>query len=44
MIDYGWHKLTLSQFGVHNAPILEKPIKDIDSFNIAWHLYGRSTF
>lgn len=44
MINYGWAKLTLNQFGVHDASILEKPIKDIDSFYVAWHLYGRSTF
>ncbi|MEP0264678.1 DoxX family membrane protein [Dokdonia sp.] len=44
MISYGWSKLTLSQFGVYDASILEKPIKDIDSFYVTWHLYGRSTF
>ncbi|WP_298423705.1 DoxX family membrane protein [uncultured Kordia sp.] len=44
MISYGWSKLTLSQFGVHDSSILEQPIKDIDSFYVAWHLYGRSTF
>ncbi|MBW1296287.1 DoxX family membrane protein [Aquimarina litoralis] len=44
MISYGWSKLTLSQFGVHDPSILEQPIKDIDSFYVAWHLYGRSTF
>lgn len=44
MISYGWAKLTLSQFGVHDASILEEPLKDIDSFYVAWHLYGRSTF
>ncbi len=44
MISYGWSKLTLSQFGIHDASILEEPIKDIDSFYVAWHLYGRSTF
>lgn len=44
MISYGWSKLTLSQFGVHDPSILEQSIKDIDSFYVAWHLYGRSTF
>ena len=44
MIDYGWSKLTLSQFGVHDASMLEQPIKEIDSFYVAWHLYGRSEF
>jgi len=44
MINYGWSKLTLSQFGVYDLSILEHPIKDIDSFYVAWHLFGRSTF
>jgi len=44
MISYGWSKLTLSQFGVHDASILEQPLKNIDSFYVAWHLYGRSSF
>lgn len=44
MIRYGWSKLTLSQFGIHDTTILEQPIQDIDSFYVAWHLYGRSTF
>ena len=44
MIKYGWSKLTLSQFEVYDPSILENPIKDIDSFYVAWHLFGRSTF
>ncbi|WP_430905408.1 DoxX family membrane protein [Maribacter sp. 2-571] len=44
MISYGFSKLTLSQFGVHDNSILDKPIKSIDSFYVAWHLYGRSLF
>jgi len=44
MIDYGWGKLTLNQFGVHDPSILEEPIKDVDSFYVAWHLFSRSTF
>lgn len=44
MLSYGFAKLTLSQFGVHDDSILEQPIKDIDSFYVAWHLFGRSTF
>ena len=44
MISYGWSKLTLSQFGVYDTSILEQPIKDVDSFYVTWHLYGRSTF
>lgn len=44
MIDYGWGKLTLNQFVVHDPSILEQPIKDIDSFYVAWYLYGESHF
>ncbi len=44
MINYGWSKLTLSQFMVHDPAILNLPIKDVDSFYVAWHLFGRSTF
>ncbi|AUC15873.1 hypothetical protein BTO06_12240 [Tenacibaculum sp. SZ-18] len=44
MINYGWSKLTLSQFGVHDTSILEQPIEDIDSFYLAWHLFERSIF
>ena len=44
MIDYGWGKMTLSQFGVWDPTILEKPMKDIDSFYVAWHLFNRSVF
>ena len=44
MIGYGWSKLTLSQFGVHDPAILEQPMIDVDSFYVAWHLFERSTF
>lgn len=44
MISYGWGKLTMSQFGVYDTSIVEEPMKDIDSFYVAWHLYGRSTY
>ncbi|WP_423998185.1 DoxX family membrane protein [Maribacter sp. IgM3_T14_3] len=44
MIKYGWSKVTLSQFGVYDASILDQPIKDIGSFYVTWHLFGRSTF
>lgn len=44
MLGYGWAKLTLSQFGVHDPAILENALKDVDTFYVAWHLYGRSDF
>ena len=42
MIDYGWGKMTGGQFQVHDPAILEKPIKEIDEFYIAWHLFSLS--
>ncbi|SNR14686.1 DoxX family membrane protein [Tenacibaculum jejuense] len=44
MISYGWSKLTFSQFGVHDPSIIEQPMKSIDSFYVAWHLFARSNF
>lgn len=42
MFDYGWSKMTGGQFSVHDSNILEKPIKEIDKFYIAWHLFSTS--
>lgn len=44
MINYGLSKLTMSQFGVYDPNIIEKPLKNIDSFYVAWHLFQRSYF
>lgn len=44
MLSYGWAKVTLSQFGMHDPTILDQALKDVDSFYVAWHLYGRSNF
>jgi len=40
MIDYGWAKINGDQFGVYDQTILEKPLKDVDKFFIAWHLFS----
>jgi len=40
MIHYGWDKLMGEQFGVHDPSILEKPVKSVDKFYVAWHLFG----
>lgn len=40
MIDYGWGKITGGQFGVHDHSILEKPLKEVDKFYIAWYLFS----
>jgi len=44
MISYGWAKVTLSQFGVHDPSIIEQPLRDVNSFYVAWHLFERSAF
>jgi uncharacterized membrane protein YphA (DoxX/SURF4 family) len=40
MIDYGWGKMTGGQFGIQNPEILEKPLKEVDKFYLAWYLFG----
>lgn len=44
MISYGWAKVTLSQFGIHDPSIIEQPLREVDSFYVAWHLFERSPF
>lgn len=44
MINYGWSKLTMSQFGVYDDAILDASLRDADVFYLAWHLYGESHF
>lgn len=44
MFNYGWSKLTMTQFGVSNQSILDQPLKDVDKFYVAWHLYDQSHF
>jgi uncharacterized membrane protein YphA (DoxX/SURF4 family) len=44
MLRYGWSKMTDGQFHVYDPKILEMPMKDVDSFYLAWHLFSRSTF
>ncbi len=40
MFDYGWDKLTGGQFGHRSPEILNTPLKDVDRFNLAWHLFS----
>ncbi len=40
MFDYGWGKMTGEQFGQRNIEILNTPLKDVDKFNLAWHLFS----
>ncbi|MBP5983759.1 MAG: DoxX family membrane protein [Fluviicola sp.] len=44
MIDYGYEKATGGQFGVDDQEILNKPLKDVDKFYIAWYLFSQSSF
>jgi len=37
MLEYGWSKLTLGQFGVHDLSVFANPIKKIDSLYVAWY-------
>jgi hypothetical protein len=40
MFSYGWSKMTGGQFGVYDPTILEKPLKEVDKFHLAWHLFS----
>jgi uncharacterized membrane protein YphA (DoxX/SURF4 family) len=40
MFDYGYGKLNGGQFGVYDPNILDKPLKDVDKFYLAWHLFS----
>ncbi|MGE0637368.1 MAG: hypothetical protein AB7P01_13070 [Bacteroidia bacterium] len=40
MADYGFSKLTGDQFGHRSVEILNTPLKDVDKFNLAWHLFS----
>jgi uncharacterized membrane protein YphA (DoxX/SURF4 family) len=42
MIDYGWGKVTGGQFHILDPKILDKPLKDVDKFYLAWHLFSMS--
>ncbi len=40
MLDYGLGKMTGDQFGHRSVEILNTPLKDVDKFNLAWHLFS----
>lgn len=40
MADYGWSKLIDRQFGLHDNSLLDKPLRELDKFQIAWHLFS----
>jgi uncharacterized membrane protein YphA (DoxX/SURF4 family) len=44
MFTYGYSKMTGGQFQIHDANILKQPLETVDSFYVAWHLFGRSSF
>lgn len=40
MVAYGLGKMTDHQFGHRSVEILNTPLKDVDKFNLAWHLFS----
>lgn len=40
MIDYGIAKITGAQFGIYDQTLLDKPLRDVSEFNLAWYLFG----
>jgi hypothetical protein len=40
MFDYGYSKLSSGQFGIYDPNMLDKPLKDVDKFYLAWHLFS----
>ena len=40
MAEYGWSKLTDGQFGLHDISLLDKPLRELDKFQLAWHLFS----
>ncbi|RYD58412.1 MAG: DoxX family membrane protein [Sphingobacteriales bacterium] len=42
MFDYGVGKLMGNQFGAPDPRILDMPVKQVDRFFLAWHLFGLS--
>ncbi len=42
MLNYGYSKMTGGQFGIKDPNILNKPLKEIETFYLAWYLFGKS--
>lgn len=42
MFNYGIGKITGGQFGIIDSEILNTPLKDVDKFHVAWHLFSLS--
>ncbi len=42
MVIYGWSKITGGQFGLFDPTLLNKSLKDIDKFRLAWYLFSLS--
>lgn len=40
MISYGYGKMTGGQFGHPDPAMLDKPLRDVDKFHLAWYLFG----
>lgn len=42
MFDYGIGKIIGGQFGIIDSEVLNTPLKDVDKFHVAWHLFSLS--
>jgi len=42
MLDYGWSKINGGQFSIWDPKILDKPVKEVDKFYLAWYLFSIS--
>jgi uncharacterized membrane protein YphA (DoxX/SURF4 family) len=40
MASYGWSKMTGGQFGLHDPALLDKALRDVDKFDLAWYLFS----
>ena len=40
MFDYGIGKIFGEQFGKRSVEVLNTPLKDVNKFNLAWHLFS----
>ncbi len=44
MFSYGYGKMTEGQFGLYDPAMLDKPLRENDTFHLAWYLFSQSRF
>ncbi|MCC6411663.1 MAG: hypothetical protein IT270_08390 [Saprospiraceae bacterium] len=42
MFSYGYSKMTGGQFGLFDPAMLDKPLRENDTFHLAWYLFSQS--